>query len=230
MIDIQEIWRKKTERAREVHEKWKTSKPTGIPKAIRYVAGFEHQEGIIPSNWEEFSARFPLEDRVKVISNSVPITWNEEYNNWISKTRETPHFDREGHYIFNGYPREIVQEGEIIKGKLTPISLRYATKDAHKDYRSECLDIWKNTLVLVFYDDAFSAQIRLENFDDVQTSSSGSDWAPSADLIVDFQNGQIIKQLWSAWAPGLQEYLEKDIRINLGEKFDSFKLVSDSYS
>jgi len=57
--------REELERGRQVHEKWKNQRPQETPKAIRYVVGFSH-EGEIPTNWREFTDRFPLEDRVKI--------------------------------------------------------------------------------------------------------------------------------------------------------------------
>jgi len=216
--------REDLERGRQVHEQWKSERPQETHKAIRYVVGFSH-DGHIPSDWNEFAKGFPLEEMVKILSQSAPVGWREEYNQWVLKTQKTPHFDEKGHYIFAGYPEEIYKEEEKIKQKLRPASLRYATKDAGKLYKIGTNDMGPNERTLVFYDDVLAAQMRLKNYRD---DAVGPDAAPYADLVIKFENGQEIKQNWSAWAPNLQKYLERDIREKLGEDTSSFELFDDN--
>ncbi len=216
--------REEFERGRKVHERWETNKPINVPKAIRYVVGFNHK-GNLPFEWEEFSDRFPLEERVKILNHSGPVGWREEYNDWVKRMSKTGKMDEEKGYFV--YPSRVYKEEENIKRRLKPISLRYTTKDSGKLYKTGTWDIGKNTKTLIFYDDVLAAQIELENY---MNDAVGPDAAPYTDLAVKFKNGQEIKRDWSALEGRTLECLERRIREKLGEDVNSFELHEDYYA
>lgn len=210
--------REELERGNRVHERWEIDRPKYSPKAIRYVVGFEHEEEI-PPKWEDFPNKFPLEERVTIMSNSAPVGWEKEFKDWDRRSWEMRKKNEgKGYFV---YPVEIYKEEEKIKGKLKPVSLRYATKDAGVLYRMGTLDTGKNAKTLVFYNDVLAAQMRLDNYEEGHDDSY-------ANLIIRFENGREIKRGWSDWAPNISSgHLEKDIRMILGENVNAFELHSD---
>ncbi len=214
--------REELERGRKAHEKWKIHRSTEAPRAIRYIVGFEHQEEI-PASWKQFLAKFSLEERVKIVNHSAPVGWRDEYNDLVRRMNAAGKMDEEKRDFV--YPSEFYQKKERVKRKLKPASLRYTTKDSQELYKIGNLDMGKSAKTLVFYDNTLAAQIELKDYRD---NAVGPDAAPYATLLVNFVNGQEIRQNWSAWeGVSTLERLERKIREKLGEDINSFELHDD---
>ncbi|VVB83401.1 Uncharacterised protein [uncultured archaeon] len=203
------------ERARQVHEKWKTDRPINFPKAIRYVREFRYGEDKdIPSEWSDFSDKFALQKKIRLLCYLGPVGWNEKYLNWLNVDEITKLDISRGifsedcaKFLCNGIKSEI----KNLDGELNPISLIYSLEGTTEKKGKE--------KILIFYDNTLVAKIKLEN----DYFCCGE---PCADYIVDFMHGPRIKEFFGPYDSKLGQFKERDIRKIMGEDINSFELVS----